>query len=173
MLRIFFFSGGKKPQDLPWKGGKPQDHPETRMVPNIGGLELGSLPLPQALTSALHNPPFPPPPEPRRVSLLCYFSLLEFPGKNESPPEKFPLGCGVTHQERQTQGDSNAVSGSGGTIPAPFSSDTPNPVTPPEVPQPLWNSSAWIIPLCSSRASLCSPSTVISRMHPGILAASC
>lgn len=136
------------------------------MVPKVGGLELGSLPLPQALPSARHNPPSPPPPEPRRVSLLCYFSPLEFPCKNESPPEKFPLGS-VTPPEGQTRGAvfaQDAVSGSGGSVLLYI----PNPVTPPKV---LWKSSAWVIPLGSSRAS--SPSTVISRMHPGILAASC
>lgn len=80
--------------------------PESPSNPKVGGLELGSLPLPQALTSALHNPPFlpPPPPEPRTIPLLCYFSPLEFPSKNESPPEKFPLGCGAPHQEGQTRG---------------------------------------------------------------------
>lgn len=142
----------------------PESPSNWGMVPKVGGLELGSLPLPQALTPALHNPPFPPPPEPGRLSLLCYFSPLEFPCKNESPPEKFPLGC-VTPPEEQTRG---AVSGSGGTTPALFSSHPAHLGHPKSCDTP--KSALEKQGLGHSPVQL---SCLLSWMHPGILTASC
>lgn len=110
--------------------------PKTRgpVLPgSVQGIELGSVPLPQAL--ALRDSPSPPPlQERRRVSLLnLRFQLTGISLQKTNSTRKFPFGS-VAHTEGADTGGGgctahsmarDAASGSSGTSPAAMARSHP------------------------------------------------